>query len=98
MAKSDGEPFVEMLGEIRFDYPGSPMDRWKFGSGNSLNKDIPIFSAPVDRLGGLTMTAPGTHHIDLRLEPHHRDCNRLKFEMKLTRDSQESYVYAKVVL
>src|SRR5271166_3060324 len=85
---------VEELGEIRFDHPGSPLDRWDFASDNPQSNALPAFSAPLDRVGGLTMAAPSSHHIDLRLEPHYKVSDRIKFEMKLTKDSRESYVYA----
>jgi hypothetical protein len=93
---SENEPFVEKLDEIRFDYPGSPMDRWEFTSDNPENQTPPVFSSPATRVGGLTMTAPSSHHIDLKLDPHQKVCNRIRFDMKLTRDSSDSYVYIKV--
>jgi hypothetical protein len=91
---AEGAP--EKLGEIRFDYPGSPLDRWDFRSDDPQNASTPRFSSPEGYVGGLTMTAPGSHHIDLRLEPHYKVCSRLQFSMKLTHDCPESYVYAKV--
>lgn len=83
----------EKLGEIRFDYPGSPLDRWEFRSDNPQNTSMPRFSSPGEYPGGLTMSAPASHHIDLKPDPHHRVCNRLRFQMKLTHDCPESYVY-----
>lgn len=94
--ESATEPLFELLGEIRFDHPGSPLDHWEFRSDNPETKALPVFSAPADRGGGLTMVAPSSHHIDLKLDPHYKVCDQLKFEMKLTPDSDESYVYAKV--
>ncbi len=91
-----GDP--EKLGEIRFDYPGSPLDRWEFRSDNPQNLSMPRFSSPAGCPGGLTMTAPSSHHIDLKPDPHHKVCNRLRFQMKLTHDCPESYVYAMIRL
>jgi len=85
----------ERLGEIRFDYPGSPLDRWEFSSDDPKDKSMPNFSAAPERVGGLRMSAPWSHHLDLKLEPHYRVCDRLQFDMKLSR---ESYVYAKILL
>jgi hypothetical protein len=87
---------IGKIAEIRFDYPGSPFDRWEFRSDDPQNASPPTFSAPTERVGGLRMAAPGSHHIDLKLEPHYKVCNRLKFQTKLAQDSHESYVYAKV--
>ena len=87
----------EKLGEIVLA-PGQSLDRWEFRSDNPQNPSMPRFSAPTEYPGGLTMSAPASHHIDLRPEPHHKVCNRLTFQMKLTHDCPESYIYAMVRL
>jgi hypothetical protein len=89
---------AEKLGDVRFDHPGSPLDEWVFSSDDPNNKLMPEFSAAVERPGGLKMVAPWSHHLDLKLEPHHKVCDRVRFAMKLSRDSRESYVYAKILL
>jgi hypothetical protein len=89
---------AEKLGEVRFDHPGSPLDEWVFSSDDPTNNSMPEFSAAVERPGGLKMVAPWTHHIDLKPEPHHKVCDRVRFAMKLSRDSHESYAYAKILL
>jgi hypothetical protein len=85
-----------LLSELRFDRPGSPMDQWHFTSDDATNKTAPIFSAPDESPGGLRMTAPGTHHIDLKVEAKEQRCNRLLFRTKPRGDCPESYVYANV--
>ena len=85
---------VERLDEIRFDRAGSPLDRWQFSSDDPKNPAPPAFSSPLECKGGLTMTAPGTHHIDLKLRLGHRACNRLRFRLKIAKNCPESYAYA----
>ncbi len=91
-----GRVSLERLVEIRFDHAGSPLDQWKFTSDDPKSTSPPRFSSPTERTGGLTMVAPGTHHIDLRVEPQHRLCNRLRFQTKPGKDCPESYIYANV--
>jgi hypothetical protein len=96
-ASADSNP--QKLGEIRFDYPGSPLDRWEFKSDDPQNTNKPQFAAPSERPGGITMFAAGSQHIDLRLDPHHKFATRLKFETKLSRDHpSESFAYIKALL
>jgi hypothetical protein len=54
-----------------------------------------VFSSPMEHVGGLKMAAPASHHVDLKIEPHYKVCSRLRFQTKLSHESQESYVYAR---
>jgi len=87
---------LEKVGEIRFDRAGSPLDLWQFTSDDLNNIRPPTFACPLEYAGGLTMRAPGTHHIDLKLGLGHRSCNHLQFRMKLAGDCPGSYFYASV--
>lgn len=87
---------LHRLGEVRFDYPGSPWDRWEFRSDNPQDVSPPRVSSSTGHAGGMVMTAPASHHLDLKPDPHQRVCNRLKFRLKLTRDCPGSYVYLMV--
>ncbi len=95
-AKLTAGSTLERLGEIRFDHPGGPLDFWQFTSDDARNTSLPKFSGPEAHPGGLTMAAPGTHHIDLELEARYRPCKRLRFQTKIAKDCPESYVYARV--
>jgi hypothetical protein len=68
--ESSGSASIEKLGEIRFDHPGSPLDRWEFSSDDPQNASPPVFSSPMERVGGLKMAAPASRHVDLKIEPH----------------------------